>query len=259
MSIYYTPDPDDYEGEPRLPPLLRPKIVDPEVLAMAGSVHYHAIKQAAMSEPGSVFYTDDREVAQFSIILAPDVARVKAAQMLHALMIGVGDAIGALAPPEIEVNYLFPGYVMLNRGRAGLVEIMIDPAAGPADVPDWMVASAAIRVDGDIEKVLATGVHDETSLIEESATAISPTRIIEASCRHFLAWLNRWEEDGFRPLFDVWNSRVLADAAIELESGGLADWVGLDEDGQALLRVDGSVIAIPADRFSDLTGPMRPL
>jgi len=258
MSIDYTPDRDDYEGEPRLPPLLRAQAVEADKLE-AGDLHSYALTQAAQVDPGTVFYAEAGGIACFSVVLAPDVPTVQAAQMFHAMMVGVGDAIGALAPPEVEVNYLFPGYVLLNRGRAGTVQVSIDPAAGLQDEPAWMVASVAVRIDADMAAVLADGVHDETSLIEESATAISGTRIIEASCRHFLAWLNRWEEDGFRPVFDAWNHRAITDTAVELEAGTIADWVGLDEDGQALLRIDGKVIAVPAHLFVDTTGALRPL
>ena len=259
MSIYYTPDPDDYEGEPRLPPLLTPLEVGAEALAKHGDVHAFATSAVEQSEVGTVFYAAASGLAQFSVALSPDVTSLKAAQMFHALMIGVGDAIGAIAPPEVEVNYLFPGYILLNKGRAGQVQISIDPAAKLSDQPQWMVASAAIRMDTDIEATLASGLHDETSLIEESGGHISTTRIIEASSRHFLAWINRWEQDGFRPLFDAWRNRALTDAVIELEAGAIADWVGLDEDGQALLKIDGQVIGVPAHRFADMTGPMRPL
>ena len=69
----------------------------------------------------------------------------KAGQMLYAMMIGVGDAIGALAPPEVIVAYQLPGYVLLNRGRAGAVWIAADPAAGREDVPSWMVVG--VRID----------------------------------------------------------------------------------------------------------------
>ena len=123
MSIYYTPDPDDYEGEPRLPPLLTPCEVDADALAHHGDVHAFAVSAADQSEVGTVFYAAAGGLAQLSVALAPDVTSLKAAQMFHALMIGVGDAIGAIAPPEVEVNYLFPGYILLNKGRAGMFRL----------------------------------------------------------------------------------------------------------------------------------------
>jgi len=42
MSIYYTPDPDDYEGEPRLPPLLRAQAVGADQLD-AGDLHSYVL------------------------------------------------------------------------------------------------------------------------------------------------------------------------------------------------------------------------
>jgi hypothetical protein len=38
---------------------------------------------------------------QIAVRLEPDVAVRQAGQMLFAMMIGLGDSIGALAPPEI--------------------------------------------------------------------------------------------------------------------------------------------------------------
>jgi hypothetical protein len=49
--------------------------------------------------------------------------------------------------------------------------------------------------------------------------------------RHFLTWLRRWEEDGFRPVHDAWRAR--AEPAMTV---GTAGFVGLDEDGRALLK-----------------------
>jgi hypothetical protein len=77
MSIYYTPDPDDYEGEPRLPPLLTPSEVDAEALAKHGDVHAFAISAAEQSEVGTVFYSATGGLAQFSVALSPDVTSLK--------------------------------------------------------------------------------------------------------------------------------------------------------------------------------------
>ena len=123
MSIYYTPDPDDYEGEPRLPPLLTPCEVDADALAHHGDVHAFAVSAAKKSEVGTVFYAAAGGLAQLSVALAPDVTSLKAAQMFHALMIGVGDAIGAIAPPEVEVNYLFPVTFCSTRDGRGMFRL----------------------------------------------------------------------------------------------------------------------------------------
>ena len=115
MTLYYEDDPADQTTVPQLPPLLRAVEVPAgqDVLAKAVAV-------AATTEVGTVFYAERADRMQIAVRLEPDVPVRQAGQMLFAMMIGLGDSIGALAPPEIAVTYQLPGYVMLNRGRAGI-------------------------------------------------------------------------------------------------------------------------------------------
>ena len=88
---------------------------------------------------------------------------------------------------------------MLNRGRAGIVRLVIDPAAGNNDVPDWMIANAVVRLaasERDHEKWSESAGVEQTTMKEEGGGFISRTRLIESSCRHFLVWVNRWQDDG---------------------------------------------------------------
>ena len=133
MSLYYEDFPADDGAEPQLPPLLTAVQVPSGQNVMA-----KALASGATAEVGTVFYSEDNDVTDIALVLGPEVPLRKAGQMLYAMMIGVGDAIGALAPPEVIVAYQLPGYVLLNRGRAGAVWIAADPAAGREDVPAWM-------------------------------------------------------------------------------------------------------------------------
>ena len=134
MSLYVEEFPAEDGDAPQLPPLLTavPVPVDQDVTAKA-------LASVATAEVGTVLYSEAAKVLDLAVVLGPEVPLRRAGQMLYALMIGVGDAIGALAPPEVVVTYQLPGYVLLNRGRAGAVWIEADPAAGREDVPSWMV------------------------------------------------------------------------------------------------------------------------
>ena len=114
MSLYYEVFPADDGAEPQLPPLLTAVKVPSGQNVMA-----KALASGATAEVGTVFYGEDTDVTDIALVLGPEVPLRKAGQMLYAMMIGVGDAIGALAPPEVIVAYQLPGYVLLNRGRAG--------------------------------------------------------------------------------------------------------------------------------------------
>jgi len=237
MTLYFEDDPADPATPPQLPPLLR--AVD---VPAGQDVLAKAIAVAPSTEVGTVFYTQRIDRMQIAVRLEPDVPVRNAGQMLFAMMIGLGDAVGALAPPEIAVTYQLPGYLLLNRGRAGLVRLAIDPAAGSDDVPDWMIVSAELRLtseENEQTEWLKTAGPEQTTMTEEGGGFISRTRLVESCCRHFLVWVNRWQDDGFRPLYDSWMQRLETPAPIDFAGGEQAEWLGLDEDGGALVKLDG--------------------
>ena len=254
MSLYYEDFPADDGAEPQLPPLLTAVKVPSGQNVMA-----KALASGATAEVGTVFYGEDTDVTDIALVLGPEVPLRKAGQMLYAMMIGVGDAIGALAPPEVIVAYQLPGYVLLNRGRAGAVWISADPAAGREDMPSWMVVG--VRIDMAVRTGNEDVWRDEsgleyTSLAEEGAGFISRTRLIESICRHFLAWVNRWQDDGFRPLHDLWVQRLESGSEMVLADGSIAEWVGLDEDGAALIKLDGKPVGLLPNEFESVCGPI---
>ena len=110
MSLYYEPDPANDNDAPLLPPILTP------VAVLKGiDVFAKAIAVASNSEAGTVFYSEDPEYVELAVVLSPEVSTIKCNQMLYIMMVAAGDAIGALAPPEVAVTYSFPGFIYLNR------------------------------------------------------------------------------------------------------------------------------------------------
>ena len=86
----------------------------------------------------------------------------------------------------------------------------------------------AVRT-GSEEVWRGEGGVEYTSLAEEGAGFISRTRLVESICRHFMAWVNRWDDDGFKPLHDLWVQRLQV----------AAKWrclTGLSRTGSALTR-----------------------
>ncbi|MEK9910475.1 MAG: biotin/lipoate--protein ligase family protein [Candidatus Puniceispirillum sp.] len=252
MSIDYELDPADDTTPPQLPPLLTAVEVPTgqDVLAKAIAV-------APTTEVGTVFYSQDVEHMRIAIRLAPEVPLQAAGQMLFAMMIGLGDSIGALAPPEVAVTYQLPGYVLLNKGRAAVVRLSVDPAAGSEDVPSWMIVSADVRI-GQASGQDSTWYHQEgveqTSLAEEGGGYISRTRLVESSARHFLVWVNRWSDDGFRPLYDSWMQRLDKNSPIAFADQAQGEWLGLDEHGGALIKLDGKPVVIPPHQLEAVCG-----
>jgi len=254
MTLYYEDVPAADNDAPQLPPLLNAVAVPADQDLQA-----KAIALAAQADVGTVFYSEATDKMHIAVVLGPEVPLAQAGQMLFAMMIAVGDAVGALAPPEVAVSYQIPGFVLLNRGRAGVVRMMASPAASTAVAPDWLVVSAELVIaDSGITNDEAasvprtTGGVEHTSLAEEGGGFISRTRIVESCSRHFLVWVNRWQDDGFRPLYDAWMHRL--DAAVPLVAEAGLEWLGLDEDGAVLVKLDGKPMAIPPHELETFCG-----
>jgi BirA family biotin operon repressor/biotin-[acetyl-CoA-carboxylase] ligase len=249
MSLYYEPDPANENDPPLLPPILTPIPVVNGI-----DVFAKAIAVAGKSETGTVLYSENPEYVEVAIILSPEIPKIKCNQMLY--MVASGDAIGALAPPEVAVTYAFPGFIFLNRGEAGLVKVEIAPSNDDQSIPDWMVVGLKLRLNNNIEINENEINADVTSLADEGGGYVSRTRAIESLSRHFLAWVSQWEDEGFKPVTEVWNKRREETKVVTLKSGQEVSWVGLDENGLAIVKSNAQELFLsPIDiieQFGDI-------
>ena len=249
MSLYYEPDPANENDPPLLPPILTPIPVVKNV-----DVFAKAIAVAGKSETGTVLYSENPEYVEVAIILSPEVPKIKCNQMLYIMMVASGDAIGALAPPEVAVTYAFPGFIFLNRGEAGLVKIEVAPSNDDQSIPDWMVVGLKLRLNNNIE-INENEIHaDITSLADEGGGYVSRTRAIESLSRHFLAWISQWEDEGFKPVTEVWNKRREETKIITLKNGQEVSWVGLDENGLAIVKSNAKELFLSPIDISEQFG-----
>ena len=251
MSLYYEPDPANENDPPLLPPILTPIPVVNGI-----DVFAKAIAVAGKSETGTVLYSENPEYVEVAIILSPEIPKIKCNQMLYIMMVASGDAIGALAPPEVAVTYAFPGFIFLNRGEAGLVKVEIAPSNDDQSIPDWMVVGLKLRLNNNIEINENEINADVTSLADEGGGYVSRTRAIESLSRHFLAWVSQWEDEGFKPVTEVWNKRREETKVVTLKSGHEVSWVGLDENGLAIVKSNAQELFLsPIDiieQFGDI-------
>jgi biotin-(acetyl-CoA carboxylase) ligase len=82
-----------------------------------------------------------------------------------------------------------------------------------------------------------------TVLHEEGAGDLNRTIIIESWSRHFTAWIDTWEQDGFKPVHENWLFRAHQrneNMEINTPSGKYSGvLIGMDEKGGLLLKEDG--------------------
>ena len=139
----------------------------------------------------------------------------------------------------LEITYKWPNDVLLNgRKVAG---ILLESSARPDGALDWLVVGVGVNVRGHPEETEfpATDLH-----FEGTPREVMEVDVLEAFAKHFLAWVNRWLDDGFAPVRQAWLGHAHAlgqtiDVRLPRETltGSFRD---LDERGALVLDVPGA-------------------
>lgn len=211
---------------PSFPPLLSgektPTGIDP----------FEKARVAAMMgcDPGLIVWADRADALSAAIVLAPEKPLVDAISILFAPAIGFVDSLGALGPPEVAIHHVWPSSFKVNGAGCGGLRVAAS-TKDPEIEPDWLV----IAIDVPF---LPTGDGGEdptrTCLFNEGCADITPHQLLESWSRHTLVWINRWLEDGLKPLHDAWRERAWGMGKPLPDDAGT--FMGLDEAGGMLVK-----------------------
>ncbi len=228
---------------PSFPPLLRGE-------EAAGDPFAHATARArAGADPGLLAWARRADALHAAILLAPEDPLGRAIGVYLAAPVALGDALGALSPPEVAVHYTWPGGILVNGARCGRVRAAA-ATADPEAVPDWLVLGVEMPF---LPPPDAEGgeTPDRTCLHAEGCGEILPIDLLESWSRHMLLWINTFVADGLAPLHAAWRARAwkpgepLHDPLPDPLPDGTT-MLGLDENGGLLLRrPDGTTALRP--------------
>lgn len=193
-----------HQADPVLPPLLTGHAIKAPLEAFT-----EACRRASAAElgAGDIVWSRNTARANLALILEPDVALKTALQMFALAQVALADALGQLLPPHVAVHHRWPGAVLLNGGLAGEVRAAAFRCQ-PTEIPRWLVLGIDLWLEYDSRIGEPGDDPSRTSVAEEGAPDLTRTQIIEAFSSHFLAWLNTWNDDGFRPVHDRWLFRA---------------------------------------------------
>ncbi|MGF1500930.1 MAG: biotin/lipoate--protein ligase family protein [Paracoccaceae bacterium] len=221
---------DGTTGAPSFPPLFRGRAVAAGQDPMA-----KAVAEAALgTDPGLIVYAETPDRLSAALVLAPEEPLCRAISVVFAVELGLGDALGALAPPEVAVHYDWPGGIRVNGAVCG--GLAADAATrDPEAVPDWLVVGLEMPFAPDPDPGRDPA---RTALWAEGCAELTPAMLLESWSRHTLHWVNRWLEDGMAPVHEAWRGRAWA-LGEPLAGGGV--FVGVDEWGGRLVKqADGT-------------------
>ncbi len=183
-----------------------------------GDAFAHAQEIAAKTGAGTLVWTRRFDLAEFAVVLEPDLPLRLARRALYPAMNALGDALAALAPPQRGIAFGWPDAVRVDHALVGGVRLAWPPVAED-EVPDWLVFGAMIRT-----VVMQAGEAGFRPLLggldEQGFEELSPSAVIESWTRYFLREMDRWSETGFEGAAARWRERATIDAAID-ESGAV--------------------------------------
>lgn len=138
------------------------------------------------ADHGTLFWTRRADRLEMAVVCEPELPSGRALESLYVLTIAAGEVLRETLPAALPIAYAWPGDLILAGARTGRSRMALAPTADPTGVPPWLVLG--------LEIALGRSLLDPAPLL---------TRIAE----RFLAWQQRWLEQGLEPVRAAWNAR----------------------------------------------------
>lgn len=202
-------------------------------LAVAGDPFETACGAVAEAEPGTVFYSPGEDSLEAAVLLAPETPLGEAISVSFAVSLGLNDAIGTLAPPEVGFHLEWPAAFRVNGATCGGMRARAS-TADPAAEPDWLVIGLEVPVRGVVSEEPGHA-PDRTTLLAEGCHDLTVPDLTEMWARHMMNWLHIYMTEGFGPLHAQWCARAHR-IGEDIDSPEPGRFVGLDERGGMILK-----------------------
>lgn len=188
---------------------------------------------------GDLVWSRNTARADCAIVLEPEVPLSTALQMGVLAQVALADCLGSLLPPVVPVHHRWPGTLLINGAAAGEVKL-VAPTLDADAVPDWLVVGMTLQLVFDDPHKEPGEMPHQTALSEEGGAEISRTDILQTFSAYFLSWLNTWQDDGFRPICNVWMQRAEGDGKAMIvtldNTEQTVQVLGLDDEGSIVIK-----------------------
>ena len=193
-------------------------------------------------DAGLVAYDLRPDVVRAAIVFAPETPLREACAIVPVCAVGFQNAFGALAPPEVSIHLEWNGKIRVNGGIAGKLKAAAS-TSDPDRIPDWLVVGLELAFWPSEEDTGLT--PDVTALLSEGCGEVEAPLLLEAWTRHSLVWINRWLDEGPRPVHKEWSGLAHGLNAPTTEGGQTGTFIGVDENFGMLLQSDTGTTIIP--------------
>ena len=201
------------------------------------------------AEAGTLLWSIGQEVCEGAIVLAPEQPLEPSLPIVLIALLGLADGLGSLVPPVVAVTFGWPDRIEVNGGAVGGVRFACAATEAAEAVPDWLVIGFGVAMRGPRTEEAAPGRFRRTTLADEGCGEVLTIDLLEAFSRHFLSWINRWQEQGVEPVRKAWLTRATGlSKPVEIRLGDqvrAGTFEGLTETGALRLIRDGVAQTIP--------------
>jgi len=181
------------------------------------------------AEDGFMLMVDRQDRCEAALVLRPLDPIQPALTLAYVGLLGLHDGLAAVAPAETPASIGWPDRLLVNAACAGGIRLAHGPLVekdGMADVPDWLVLGLTVQMFTDPDNDMPGTELEYTDLHEEGCGEVTVPRLVESFARHFLHWLDRWQEQGFEPVRRA-VLHDLDDKALKIAANGDA-WIEAD-------------------------------
>lgn len=175
-----------------------------------------------------------------SLVLRPECPVARASELSFLAALAVGGALGGLVPPLTDLRYKWPNDVLLNDHKVS--GILLESAARADGALDFLVLGVGVNIVNSPRDA----AFPASSMREEGGDLVEVADVLESFARHFMAWTDRWLDEGFAPVREAWLKRAWRlGERLEVGLGGevaSGRFRGLSPDGTLELELDGGAV-----------------
>lgn len=172
-------------------------------LREAGDAFAHAQVIAADRGAGTLVWVRRYDLAEFAVVLEPEVVLAQARQTIYAGMNALADALATHAPPSRPITFNWPDGILIDGVLVGGGRLSWPEGTRDDEIPAWLTFSAMIRTS--VIRVNEPGLRPLFGALDELGfEAVDASEIIASFSRHLMVGFDEWKEAGFAPLARRW-------------------------------------------------------
>lgn len=174
------------------------------------------------AEDGLLLWQDRADVFSAALVLRPLDPIQASLTLAYVGQLGLLDAFASVAPPETDAKLDWPDRLLVNGACVGGIRVAhgkLIEKQSLSDVPEWLVLGMHVQFEGAADDEQPGRDLEYTNLFEEGCGEVTAAVLVEAFSRHFLHWLDRWQEQGFAAIRKRYVEE-LHDKALTVEASG---------------------------------------